>query len=605
MKPKTTIILLLIAVGIFLFIRFYELDLRTTKEIEAGHYIFDVDRDSIDYLRIKNDEGTVELEREGTKWRMTKPVKDSADSGAISRFFTSLEALKAKAQIEGGEAKEFGLDDSKLRLKTKGSEGVRELIVGDDLPVEGTGYYVQIEDEPTIYVVTGDLKQQMSEKPDAFRDMRISEFNVAEVDQFELKSAAGTISAEKRSGNWELTQPLNARGDEQRIQDLLATLVTARVESFASNDTMNSANFGLAEPQGTITLHVQDQDEPVVLKIGTPIAASPSGQEDTEMVESEEKRYATNSTRNAIFEVSPALGDILNTKPNDIRDLKLVRLNPDIVDRMAIAVDGGKPVVLARKGEDWRIKGDPDIPANAAAASSLLDKIEKAQVKEFVSDVASELPKYGIDQPKLSLKFSSFASENTAESKAGENEIVKILFGKSEGGKTFVQVEGEPFVVSVKDSVVEEIPKSVGEWRSLEVFDLKPEDIVSLEIQRAGHQPVTLKLNKESEWKSPEGAVDVVAVKSLVNTLAGLRAVRWLPDVEAGAFEEPEITVTFAGRKLLIGAKNEEDQWRTHVEGEPGTFLMSRPDYEAFAATLVEKKVEKATAPLPAAPAAP
>jgi hypothetical protein len=604
MKPKTTIILFLIAVGILLFIRFYESGLRTTKEIEAGRYILQMDRDTIDYIRIKNDEGTVELERKGAKWRMTTPVKDAADASAIARFFTNIEGLKARAEIKGKGPEEFGLEHSKVRLKIKGSEGVRELIVGSDLPVEGTGYYVQIEDEPAIYAVTGDLKQQMSEKPDAFRDKRLSEVNVAEVEKFELKTDAGTIVAARESGNWELIQPLKARGDGQRIQDLLAELLTAQVEGFAANDKTNLGNFGLTEPQGTITLHVEDREEPVVLNIGEPIGASLAGEENAKGGGSQEKRYATASTRNAIFEISPDLGKILNTKPNDIRDRNVVRLNPDIVDRMTITSEKGNPIVLVREGEHWKIKGDPEIPANDTAANTLLDNIGKAKAEQFVADVASELPKYGLDQPKLSLKFSSFASENTAESKAGESEIVTIHFGDSKGGNTFVQVEGEPFVVSVKDSLVTDITKSIGEWKSLEVFDLKPEDIDSLEIQRAGHQPVTLKLNKDSEWKSPEGAVDVVAVKSLVNTLAGLRAIRWISEGEAGEFKEPGITVAFDGRRLLIDSKNEENQWRSRVDGEEGTFLMSQPDYEAFAATLVTAEAE-APVPLPAAAATP
>jgi hypothetical protein len=392
MKPKTTIILFLIAVGIFLFIRFYESDLRTTKEIEAGRQIFDMDRGALDYLRIKNDEGTVELERDGAKWKMTTPVKDFADDAAVARFLAALETLRAKAEIKGKEPSEFGLENSKLRLKVKGSRGVRELIVGDDLPVEGTGYYVQIEDEPAIYVVSGNLKEQMSEKPDAFRDTRLCEVNVAEVEKVALKTAAGTIEAERESGQWELTQPLKARGDELRIQDLLAKVVTAQVKGFAANDAANPGSFGLAEPQGTITLQVEGRDEPVVLKIGTPVSALPPVEGKREEGEPERKRYATTSTRDAVLEVSPELGDVLNTKPNDIRDRNLVRLNPDIVDRITITADGEESIVLLRKGEDWEIKRKTEIPANGAAANLLLRKFGNAKVDEFVEDVASELP---------------------------------------------------------------------------------------------------------------------------------------------------------------------------------------------------------------------
>ena len=56
------------------------------------------------------------------------------------------------------------------------------------------------------------------------------------------------------------------------------------------------------------------------------------------------------------------------------------------------------------------------------------------QVTKFVEDVASDLPKYGLAKTILQITFSSFASENTPESTAGEHPIATIAFGKNEGG---------------------------------------------------------------------------------------------------------------------------------------------------------------------------
>ena len=45
----------------------------------------------------------------------------------------------------------------------------------------------------------------------------------------------------------------------------------------------------------------------------------------------------------------------------------------------------------------------------------MIDALQNERVTKFVEDVASNLPKYGLDKPQLQLTFSSFASENTAE----------------------------------------------------------------------------------------------------------------------------------------------------------------------------------------------
>jgi sugar/nucleoside kinase (ribokinase family) len=53
--------------------------------------------------------------------------------------------------------------------------------------------------------------------------------------------------------------------------------------------------------------------------------------------------------------------------------------------------------------------------------------IQAEQVTKFVEDVASDLPKYGLDKPPLQVTLSSFSSENTAETTAGEHPLAAPL----------------------------------------------------------------------------------------------------------------------------------------------------------------------------------
>jgi hypothetical protein len=70
-----------------------------------------------------------------------------------------------------------------------------------------------------------------------------------------------------------------------------------------------------------------------------------------------------------------------------------------------------------------------------------------------VADVATELPKYGLDQPQLRVTLSSYASENTPDTQAGEKPIATVLFGREEGENVYAKLEDEPFVVSVPKGV--------------------------------------------------------------------------------------------------------------------------------------------------------
>src|SRR5690606_15940050 len=116
-------------------------------------------------------------------------------------------------------------------------------------------------------------------------------------------------------------------------------------------------------------------------------------------------------------------------------------------------------------------------------------------------------------------------------------------------------------VVSVKDSVVAEIPDTPGGWGSLNIFDMEPGDISRLEIQGAGRQPFRIHREENGQWSSSSGSVDPVKAESLVNTLAKLRAIRRVWGEEAAAFGEPAVTVRFNDHTLIIGQNNPDSQW--------------------------------------------
>jgi hypothetical protein len=51
----------------------------------------------------------------------------------------------------------------------------------------------------------------------------------------------------------------------------------------------------------------------------------------------------------------------------------------------------------------------------------MIDALQNERVTKFVEDVASNLPKYGLDKPQLQLTFSSFASRTRQKRKRARN----------------------------------------------------------------------------------------------------------------------------------------------------------------------------------------
>ena len=507
----------------------------------------------------------------------------------INQLFTAAENLKSDEAIptdkqSGGKdlLKVFGLASSDTRLTFTGGEKPVELLFGKDAAVEGK-IYVRLEDSKVAHVISNDLKNQLTKKVDAFRDHKLTDLLTTQVNKVEFKTSGGEIELEKKDQHWSLAKPFKARGNDQKVNDLISQAANAQVDSFVA-DSSNLAAFGLQEPRGTVSFSSEGVKDPVVLQIGQPLEKD------------KEKIYVKLSTRNAVMVVPKSVEGLLDTQPNGVRDRSLIRVTSDIVDRINIESPGKEKIVVARKGESWVRKVDgKDVPINVAAATRLLNTLENEQVIDFVADVATELPKYGLDQPQVTVTLSSYASENTAETKAGEKPIVAVLFGKTEGDVIYAKLDDEPFVVSVQKSVLDDAMTDPLQWQELTIFKDKPEDITSLEITREGQPTITLERDKDKNWvlAKGDGKVNQLNMQSLLNTLASLRAVRWIgataPDQ---GLAQPRTVVSFktatGTRKLSLGGQTADLLTYATADGFTGTFGLSTPDVTVFQLPLVE-----------------
>lgn len=581
MKPRTTLLLLIVVAGLFAFIKFYNWP--TTKELEERkNRVLKIDRDKIDGVTITNNEAKIELRKRGGSWFVDAPVKDRADSAAIEQLLGSVEFLNSEQTIPADEKgakdrlKDFGLVTPSVRVQLLGKNAPAEILFGKDAAVEGR-VYARLGEAETIYIIGSELKNQATKNADEFRDHKLTDLNTTQVSKVEIKTPEGEIELAKKYDHWQIEKPLTARGDDQKISDLIAQAANAHIEKFVSENEAKAAVTGLTEPRGTVTLFAEGKDKPAVLQIGQPPDAD------------KERLYAKLSTRDGVYVLPKSVADILNTKPNDIRDKHLLRLNMDTVDRINIEPDGKEKITLARKEENWTIKSSGDRLANGAEVRRLAGDLQGAEVVAFIADTASDLPKYGLDKPSVKVTFSAYASENTAETKAGEKPIVSVLFGKVQGDVVYAKLDEEPFVVSLNKLLLDAIATDPVRWRDLAVFEFKPEEIESVEVTKADRPPVAI-ARENGQWKlaKGEGELNKINADSLVNTLSSLRAVRWIGTTTSEhGLEKPSVAIVFTtGDKkhhtLAIGAKTPEGMWFAAAENEPATFVVNEPDESAL-----------------------
>jgi hypothetical protein len=590
MKTTTTLLLLIVAVAVALWIKFYESKGPNTEEQKrlAGNVV-NFERDGLEGIVIQNGDDRIELRKQDQKWRLEAPFKDQADKGAVENLIADLDGWQKFDSISASEiAKnkglldEYGLAKGKLKLKLLGKGAPPEISFGNDAALQGK-IYVRVGDSGDVIIAPQSVRNDIAKKPEDFRDKKLTDLTTAQVARALVRTAGGEMELEKKADHWEIVKPLRARGDDQKINDLLAQITTAQIQQFIAEDRGDLRPYGLTEPRGSVTLFGVDDKTGQTLQIG----GVPEKEKD--------QVYVRFTARNAVYTLPKKIEELLALKPADLRDRHLVRIDTNILDRITIDAPGKGKTILGRKDENWTIASRNNQPANSGEVNRLLDVLKAEQVTKFVEDVASDLPKYGLDKPQLLVTFSSFASENTPESTAGEHPFATIAFGKIEGDNVFARLGDEPFVVAVRRSLLDNIFTDPLQWQELAIFRFKPDEVHKLTVTT--NREFALVRNEKKDWTWVKGTepINTVNVQSLLNTLTVLRAVRWAgATTPVHGFDKPQLTITFttsaddkSAHKLVVGASAGEGMWFARSDERDGTFVISNPDLNAFKLPLV------------------
>jgi len=599
MKWKTTAVLLAIVLALGLYIKFVESKRPGTEEAaRQAQNVVNFNRDKIDGVSIQNGDKKIDIRRHDNKWRLDTPIKDQADTSLVSNLLLDLENWQKDATISAKEIEadkkklnEFGLSKPKLRLKLLGQGAPPEILFGKDAALEAR-MYVRFENSRETYLANQSIKKDIEKKADDFRDRKLTDLITAQVSRVVLKTPAGEMELQKKGDNWEIVKPLRARGDSQKIGDLIARVTTARIEQFVADDHGDLRLFGLAEPRGSITLFGPDDKQGQTLQIGSVPQKQP------------DQVYVRFSPRAFVYTLPKKTEDILNTRPNDVRDRHLVRIDTNVLDRIAIDAPGKGKTVLARKEENWTIASRNNAPANVSEVHRLIDMFTNEQVSKFVEDVASNLPKYGLDKPQLQAIFSSFASENTAETKAGEQPFATVSFGKIDGDNVYARLGDEPFIVAVRRSFLDQIFTDPIQWQELAILKFKPEQIHRITVTTDKELSLVRGANNQWSWVKGSGEINQTNLQSLLNTLAVLHAVRWVGSATPPhAFDQPQLTISFttspddkASHKLIVGGAGGDGMWFARTEEREGVFVLSTPDLTALKLPLIEQPSRSPTA---------
>ncbi|MCZ7624529.1 MAG: DUF4340 domain-containing protein [Candidatus Methylomirabilis sp.] len=227
--------LLLVLVGVV----YYALEGKGTQSGSDGSRLFQADEKEIETISIRKGDALIVLTREGEGWRLTEPVRATADSTEVGSLLHVLLDAQKERQIEETpqDLADYGLDHPSLHLSLtlKGGHMLPTLLLGDLNP-NGRSVYAKRPDQPAVFLVTVMVRLRTDKKPDDFRDKTLLVLEPNQVTRIELIGTGQPISLSRTHGKgWEMARPITGRADAAVIGQMLWKIKDARVEAFADS----------------------------------------------------------------------------------------------------------------------------------------------------------------------------------------------------------------------------------------------------------------------------------------------------------------------------------------------------------------------------------
>ena len=424
MRPGRLLILALVVLGFGVFIYFFERQKPTTDELaERKDKLFaDLDQEKARRIVIDNSHGHFELVKEAGEWRLTAPIADNANQGAVSSLLSTLRTLKAERTLPAAGLKlaDYGLDKPQLTASVEDESGKTfALRLGNELPLGNSRALTTGGGD--VYVVSKYIATDVERDLAGWRSDQLVQVYSSDVASVSIASPAGRVALANTSGVWTITEPFADLADRDRAEGLISDLNAARIKEFidAPGDL---AALGLAKPALEVNL-VRKDKPPVKLEFGA--EREKDGAKQTACRRGERVFWVDDNAR------TRAVATVV-----EWRSSSLVRLDTWAAEKLEL-VAGAAKAALERKDGVWKAG---DVEVDGDAVSRRLNTLADLKVTAF-------------DRPKPGGE-----PEGTVKVTVRDGAVVEVSFFQAAGaGEATAVVPGRSGAFAVDGARVGEI----------------------------------------------------------------------------------------------------------------------------------------------------
>ena len=362
-------------------------------------------------------------------------------------------------------------------------------------------------------------------------ETKLISFQEEDVSAFSIRRGESFMTLQRGESGWRMSEPVEDKADEKEVIALLGNVIRATVERTLDHGG-DLADFGLEDPPIVLTVHLKEQETPLILEMGI---TTPAGSSVYTRRQGEEKILLAPDTVKAS----------LDKDAYAFRSKVPLSFAQEAVKTMDLRTDSLRARLERQENGQWQITEPIQVAADSGKVSNLLRSLAQDQIAAFPEKPPASLKTLGLDPPRGEIRLSL---DGGAEATLFLGTQEKAAGKKKKEGGIYARRSGEEHVLVFKETFVNEMPKQVADLRDRSLLALDREHVHGIEL----HTPRgrTLLSRAEDDWRieePEEASADQRMVHDLLWELTSTRVKEFVDDnpktLKTYGLDAPPVTV--------------------------------------------------------------
>jgi hypothetical protein len=294
---------------------------------------------------------------------------------------------------------------------------------------------------------------------------------------------------------WQMTAPVNAKGDALAVSEFLSFLSNLNFTRVVEESSKDLTPFGLDTPDLKIIL-LMNNGETKGVRVGDD---HPMGNKVYLSLLNDSRVLAASVTKNRF-----------DRKVHDLRNKTILDFKTPQIKKIEF-IRNKKTLNLIKDKGSWQVLENKIIAqGNETEITNLLNKIQAANIEQFVDEKPKQLTSYGLSKARLTVKLTT---SNTSEP-------LTLLIGKNSEHGFYAKTLPKKNVFTINQSLFDTLNnRKLVDFLNKSLVDFKDDDLVKITLRMDDDTVDLIRNKKDSQKWTMEQPIEMKANTATINSL--------------------------------------------------------------------------------------